>query len=117
MLGVGAGLLTKDLSGSALAMLADGGAVPGAPVDGGTVPVHASPSAGQAIDDVPARLTPGEFVIPKDVMSWKGEEWAQKEIQKARQAQKGAVAKPQMAALPPQRPTFVSRSGGALPMG
>jgi hypothetical protein len=41
-------------------------------------------SGGAGVDDVPAQLTAGEFVIPKDVMAWKGQEWAQKEIMKAR---------------------------------
>ena len=51
-------------------------------------------------------------------MQWKGEEWAQKEIQKAREAKQGAVAKPAVGVARPQRPTFVSRpQQGALPMG
>ena len=100
-----------------------GGAVAGAGAralfsgfeEGGAVPTEASPTAGAAIDDVPARLTPGEFVFPKDVMQWKGEEWAQKEIMKAREARKSAVARPEVKSAPVQSPTFVSRSG-ALPM-
>jgi hypothetical protein len=98
-------------------MFADGGAIPDDASEGGHVPTSASPTGGAAIDDVAARLTPGEFVMPKDVMQWKGEEWAQKEIQKAREAKKGAVARPQYKPAPAAHPTFVSRQAGALPMG
>ncbi len=71
---------------------------------GGQLTPNMSPSRGAVTDDIPAtntdtgqpiRLNSGEFIIPKDVMRWKGEEWAQKEIQKARQArQQGTVAHP-----------------------
>ena len=64
------------------------------PHDGMGVPDGASPSRGGMPDDVPARLTAGEFVIPKDVVSWKGEEWFQKEIMKARQKKMQAPAQP-----------------------
>lgn len=97
-----------------------GGAIPDSiPTPGGKIPASASPTGGAAVDDVPARLTPGEFVIPRDVMQWKGEEWAQKEIMKARQARKhGSPARPEMKPALPARPTFVSRPGyGALPVG
>lgn len=64
---------------------------------GGPVPVSRSPSRGVVPDDIaavvdgqgPAKLTAGEFVIPDDVMKWKGEEWAQKEILKARTQMSG----------------------------
>ena len=55
--------------------------IPSAPVmplgatTGGTVPTHASPSMGVATDDVPAMLTANEFVIPKDVATWKGHKY------------------------------------------
>jgi hypothetical protein len=84
--------------------------------EGGSVPHDASPTNGGAIDDVPARLTAGEFVVPKDVMQWKGEEWAQKEIQKAREAKSQAVAKPAIGLAPSQAPTFTSRPASALPV-
>lgn len=90
--------------------LADGGAVPG----GAAVPVEASPTGGRAIDDVPARLTPGEFVVPKDVMQWEGEKSFQKLIEKARKDKASAGAQPRMMAVPMmQRPTFTSP--GAIP--
>lgn len=82
--------------------------------DGGTVPDHASPTMGKAIDDVPARLTAGEFVIPKDVLSWKGEEFFQKLIEGSRKSKPGAPAQPQRGAIPAEAPTFRSRS--AIPM-
>jgi hypothetical protein len=86
--------------------------------EGGAVPKHASPTGGSAIDDVPAQLTAGEFVVPKDVASWKGEEFFQKLIEQSRKAKQGAVAKPEVGVAPQQPPTFVSRpQGGALPVG
>lgn len=110
VLGAGLGIAAKFME--------DGGPTDGGATPGGAIPAHASPSGGVATDDVPAQLTAGEFVLPKDVMQWKGEEWAQKEIQKAREAKQGAVAKPAVGVAPRQRPTFVSRPGaGALPMG
>lgn len=114
-LGIGAGLINgmKTAGGAAgLMALAEGGSVD----PGGHVPADASPSRGQAIDDVPARLNVGEFVFPKDVMQWKGEEWAQKEILRAREAKKTAAAKPTVALAAPEAPTFSTRAS-ALPVG
>lgn len=94
--GIGGAL---GIVGGIIAGLAEGGAVPDtqggaipAPAatpastgQGGAVPVDASPSGGKAIDDVPARLTPGEFVTPQDVVAWKGQEFFQKLIAKSRE--------------------------------
>jgi hypothetical protein len=100
------------LAGSAaIKFLADGG-----PTDGGGVPNDASPSDGAAIDDVPARLTAGEFVVPKDVAAWKGEEYFQKLIDQSRKAKGEASAKPAVGYAPAEEPTFVSRPSGALPL-
>jgi hypothetical protein len=100
------------LAGSAaIKFLADGG-----PTDGGEVPNDASPSNGKAIDDVPARLTAGEFVVPKDVAAWKGEEYFQKLIDQSRKAKGSASAKPAIGYAPAEEPTFVSRPSGALPL-
>jgi hypothetical protein len=100
------------LAGSAaIKFLADGG-----PTDGGEVPTDASPSDGAAIDDVPARLTAGEFVVPKDVAAWKGEEYFQKLIDQSRKAKGEASAKPAVGYAPAEEPTFVSRPSGALPL-
>lgn len=96
--------------------LAEGGTVPEV-TPGGNVPNQASPSRGRAIDDVPARLTAGEFVVPKDVVSWKGEEFFQRLIDGSRKAKPEATAQPQYAIAPPAAPTFTSRPRGALPTG
>lgn len=96
---------------AAIKFLADGG-----PTDGGGVPNDASPSDGAAIDDVPARLTAGEFVVPKDVAAWKGEEYFQKLIDQSRKAKSEASAKPAIGYAPAEEPTFVSRPSGALPL-
>jgi hypothetical protein len=68
--------------------------------EGGAVPTGASPTQGIAVDDVPARLTPGEFVVPKDVVQWKGEEHFQKLIEQSREKKQEATAKPDVRALP-----------------
>jgi len=104
------------LAGSAaIKFLADGGMADNM-TTGGDVPTDASPTGGGAIDDVPARLTAGEFVVPKDVASWKGEEYFQKLIDQSRKAKEGASAQPAVGYAPAQNPTFVSRPSGALPL-
>ena len=120
LLGVGAGLINgAGTAGGATGLmalgLAEGGAVPSGATPGGNVPASASPTGGKAIDDVPARLTAGEFVVPKDVVSWKGEEFFQKLIDGSRKAKPEASAKPEYAIVPPQAPTFSSRPAGAIP--
>jgi hypothetical protein len=107
LLGVGAGLLGTSTTGTLAGMLF---------ADGGAVPDVSSPSRGKAIDDVDARLTAGEFVVPQDVVSWKGEEFFQKLIDGSRKAKPQAPAQPQYAMVPDRPPSFVSRSGGALPV-
>jgi len=64
-----------------LSFLADGG-VPGDTPDG-AVPTEASPTRGKAIDDVPARLTAGEFVVPKEAVNWYGQSHFYKLIERA----------------------------------
>lgn len=96
-------------------LFAEGGAVPENVTPGGNVPTSASPTGGKAIDDVPARLTAGEFVVPKDVVSWKGEEFFQKLIDGSRKSKPQASAQPEYAIMPPQAPTFSSRPAGAIP--
>lgn len=96
--------------------LADGGSVPPAgpptaipvPHSGVSVTPDTSPSRGTVTDDVPANLNVGEFVVPKDVMAWRGEQWMQKEIMKARQQAANpqtapAQGQPQMPAPGPPR--------------
>lgn len=106
----------NNQSGSALGQLLGLGIgmIPGLE-EGGAVPDQASPSNGKAVDDVPARLTVGEFVIPKDVALRKGHDFFERLVQKTREAT-GQPQKP-MGGKPvrvPQgeQPTFVS---GAVP--
>lgn len=74
---------------------AEGGDVlPDQATTGGFVSRHLSPSGGQVTDDIPARLNADEFVIPRDVAMWKGQEFFQKLIQQSRAARQGAPAKP-----------------------
>lgn len=73
------------------------------PQGGGFVPPSMSPSRGQRTDDIQAvipqtggraQINAGEFVLPRDVVAWKGQEFFQKMIQQARKARTGAPAKP-----------------------
>lgn len=52
--------------------------------EGGVVPQEASPSRGAIPDDVSLRAEAGEFVFPRDVVEWKGQEYMYKEIEKIR---------------------------------
>jgi len=47
------------------------------------------------VDDVDARLNAGEFVIPKDVATWKGKEFFYKLIKQAREVGQNGGQKPQ----------------------
>jgi hypothetical protein len=95
---------------------------PGA-TPGGPIPYGASPSMGQREDDVPAMLTAGEFVIPKDVMAWKGQEFFAGILDKSRKAQAQFDGRDDVGGEPtnaiPQQPTFISRPGmmGPVPGG
>ena len=117
------------LGASMLSFLEEGGAVDD--IGGGAVPVEMSPSGGTQTDDVPAvapggpaRLNGGEFVLPKDVVSWMGEQQLQKLIEKARTQKSGATAKPQqggpaVGGPDPADPAFQPRpqgTRGALPV-
>ena len=99
--------------------------IPPGGTPGGGVPSHASPSYGTATDDVPAMLTANEFVIPKDVATWKGHEYFAKQIDAARKGQQQFAQRDDIGGEPtsaiPQQPTFVSRpshmgtTAGAIP--
>ncbi len=104
--------------------LAEGGEVPDDTAledDGRMVPPSASPTRGKAIDDVPARLTVGEFVIPKEVVDFKGQEFFQNLIKKTRSAidlESGGdgnvphkPARPAITYAPAEAPTYESRTG------
>ena len=111
--GIG-GLLGTGL-GIAASFMEDGGKA-GDVTAPGKVPETASPTRGKAIDDVPARLNVGEFVVPKDAVAWKGEEFFQNLIKKSRDDKAKAKAKPEYALAPPERPTF-DTTRSALPVG
>jgi len=110
---LGAGLGFAANAGWAFA---EGGAVPEV-TPGGKIPTAASPTRGAAIDDVDAKLTAGEFVMPKDVVQWKGEEFFQKLIDQSRKSKPQAPAQPEYAIAPTNDPTFSSRPSSALPTG
>jgi hypothetical protein len=110
----------------ALSFLEEGGAIPD---DGRPVPLEASPSAGAIPDDIPAeidgdpsqpaRINGGEFIMPKDVVSWLGEQGMQKIILKARKDMgdpQQAPAQPETGPPgPPQQPQIPGRGVGAIP--
>lgn len=122
---LGAGLGAIGNAGGMAAFFNEGGAVPdGMPgntpvTPGGKVPAAASPSRGAAIDDVDAKLQAGEFVVPDDVVSWKGEEFFQRLIESSRKARPQAPAQPEYAMAPMGPPTFNTSGAGAsaIPMG
>ena len=90
---------------------AQGGAIPGA-TTGGHVPQSASPSGGRNTDDIHANLNADEFVVPKDVSRWKGEEFFHKMIADSRmkrtQAQQALGVGGQMKPQAPGPVTFQS---------
>jgi hypothetical protein len=100
---------------------AGGGAVAPAQTTGGAVSPSMSPSGGAQTDDVRANLNSGEFVVPKDVTRWKGEEFMHNLIAQSRQKRLkmqqalGTGGKPMPAGDPraQQRPQFNSRPMGA----
>lgn len=102
------------IGGLATGFFEEGGSVEAIPTEpgatqGGAVPVEASPTGGAAIDDVPARLHVGEFVVPNDVVQWKGEEHFQKLIKQSREAKaQGDNARPDVQMAIPTAPTFNS---------
>jgi hypothetical protein len=72
-----------------------GGYAEGGAIDlqgGGQAPEDASPSQGQQTDDIHANVNADEFVIPKDVALWKGQEFFQKLIDQSRKARVMAPA-------------------------
>jgi len=123
LLGLGLGMAANTAMpgggsalGNVLSKFAGGG--PANPQEGGHVPMEASPSGGKAIDDVPARLSPGEFVIPADVVKWYGEKHMYGLIDKSKrereETEANTTAKPDMMAAIPSPPKFVSQSS-AIP--
>jgi len=111
--GAGLGAATKLATGgiSPTWGAADGGAVGDMVLaaDGGTVPEQVSPSRGLQVDDVPARLNVGEFIMPEEAVRWYGEEKMHKMIVKAREDK--AELKKQSGAVPTIHPGAMA--GGA----
>lgn len=108
------------IGGLLTAFADEGGAVPtpAYAAGGGPIPVNASPSGGKMPDDVnavidgmgPAKLTAGEFVLPKDVVAWMGEEKLQKLIMSMRQKMAGGDQ------TRPAQPQMKQAPQGAIPM-
>ena len=122
----GWGDILGKVAGTAMGMwmgAEDGGAIPEFQGGGRAIPDGASPSGGAIPDDVPmqieggppARLSAGEFVVPKDVVSWMGEKGMQQMVLKARKEMTGQngerPAQPDMKGGPPIPPESV----GAIP--
>lgn len=87
---------------------------------GGFVGIHQSPSGGQAEDDVDAKLTVGEFVIPKDVVNWEGQKRFVGMIDNARRQKavldsRGDIGGEAATAIPSRNPAFVSRPNQPMP--
>ena len=84
--------------------------LPSNATSGGFVPHTASPSHGAETDDIPARLNADEFVIPRDVVHWKGSEFFQKLIDQSRKARgvPNPPAQGQMKPALPGPPRFIS---------
>jgi hypothetical protein len=84
---------------------------------GMAIPEEASPTRGAVTDDVPARLQPGEFIMPEAAVRWHGEKAMHAMIEKAqRESQEipqrtGAI--PEIAMMPQERPAVST----AIPMG
>jgi hypothetical protein len=118
LFGDAAGAITTGGPGGPTPFYAEGGAVDaGDATQGGAVPVHASPTGGKAVDDVSAKLNVGEFIIPKDVAAWKGQEHFQKLIDQSRKASAAATAKPTVGpAIGGPTTLRSSPQQGAIPM-
>lgn len=85
---------------------------------GGFVTPDQSPSGGQQVDDVDAKLTVGEFVMPKDVVDVKGTDFFYKLIDSTRKsAQQNSsrddIGGEQVSGIPSGPPAFVSRPQGS----
>jgi hypothetical protein len=81
---------------------------------GGIITPQMSPSKGQVPDDVDAKLTVGEFVMPLDVVRWKGKEYWYKQIDSARKQEteanmRGDIGGEPVMGIPSRNPQFVSR--------
>jgi hypothetical protein len=82
--GGGGGSSGFDTGGGGGSTFQAGGEVGDDPTQGGFVSQSLSPSGGNRTDDVDAQLNAGEFVIPKDVAAWKGQEYFYKLMAQSR---------------------------------
>jgi hypothetical protein len=103
--------------------------------EGGAIPEEASPSGGSQQDDVPVAVSVGEFVVPRETVSWFGEKHFHKLTEKAEQERaesavptesqpaggipgRVGMARGGMVGLPPgERPTFPGGPELGLPPG
>jgi hypothetical protein len=76
--------------------------------EGGAVPADLSPSNGGEQDDVPAAVSVGEFVVPKETVQWLGEKHFHKLIEKSQQERADAEAVP---TGPPPLPVYAPPPG------
>lgn len=114
-LGLAGGLASKFMG------FAEGGAIP-MDDQGMPVPPEASPTRGAIPDDVPAeidgqtpaRLNAGEFVLPRDVVSWMGEKQLQGLVLKSRKEMSGANG--ERPAQPQSGPPIPPEGAGAIPL-
>lgn len=84
--------------------------------DGGAVPVSTSPSGGAVPDDVNAKLSGGEFVMPPDAVRWFGEKALYGMLDKANKDR--AVMQQQTGAIPNVHPDVVPAGRqSAIPLG
>lgn len=120
----GIGSALGAIGGLVTAFVEDGGVIPSPhyAAGGGPIPASASPSGGAIPDDVPAvvdgqgpaQLNAGEFVVPRDVTAWLGEQQLQKIIMKARNDMNGGdKTRP---AQPEMKPATPHEGVGAIPM-
>lgn len=113
------GYTSPDMSGSSDDSGYAGGGMVAPASTGGPVSPSMSPSGGARTDDVRANLNANEFVVPKDVAKWKGEEFFHNLIAQSRdkrmkmQAALGTGGKPMPAGASAGKPTFNSRPMGA----
>jgi len=83
--------------------------------DGGAVPASISPSRGAVPDDVDARLTAGEFIVPSEAVKWYGEKHFHGLVEKAKK-ERGAIPTLSDDAARPL-PYSAAPKEAALPLG
>jgi uncharacterized membrane protein YgcG len=86
------GSVMMTQGGKATPALYDPNDAGGGATTGGAVDPSMSPSGGAQTDDVNAHLNANEFVVPKDVSMWKGQEFFHKLIAQSRTARAQAAA-------------------------